>query len=163
MRILAATLAVVATALLVSPLHAHADGKSTLAFGEHGFAIEPPVGHDRAQMQQVVTMSMPASDGFAPNVNVQVQPFTGTMAEYLEVSKQQFKAGGITLLAEKHDAEHATIEYKGKMQGAPLHWYARAFLAKNGLVLATATALESQWAAVNAALRKSVDSVKPQP
>src|SRR6185503_7154213 len=70
-------------------------------------------------------------------------------------------AGGFTLLSEKHDARTATIEYKGTMQGQPLHWYARAFLAKNGLVLATGTALESQWKSASAVLRKSVDSLRP--
>jgi hypothetical protein len=147
--------------LLLAASAAHA--KSTLVFGEHGFSIDPPAGHDRSQMQQIVTLMLPSSDGFAANVNVQAQPFKGTIEEYLSVSREQFKTGGITLLNEKHDAHTATIEYKGKMEGHPLHWYARAFLGKNGLILATGTALESQWASVSEVLRKSVDSIKPLP
>ncbi len=152
---------VLVAALLFAAHAAHA--KSTLAFSEHGFSIDPPVGHDAAVMQQVVTMALPTGGDFSPNVNVQVQPFKGTVEEYLTISKEQFKAGGITLVTEKHDAHTATIEYKGSMQGHPLHWYARAFLGKNGLILATATALESQWASVSPVLRQSVDSLKPLP
>ncbi|HEY2747533.1 MAG TPA: hypothetical protein VGL86_23080 [Polyangia bacterium] len=152
---------VLAAALFVAAHAAHA--KSTLAFAEHGFSIEPPAGHDESVMQQVVTLGLPARDEFSPNVNVQVQPFKGTIEEYLTMSREQFKAGGVTLVTEKHDARTATIEYKGAMQGHPLHWYARAFLGKNGLVLATATALESQWGSVSGRLRQSVDSLKPIP
>jgi hypothetical protein len=159
MRIALAVLVLAATA---STTQADtAAGGRAIGFAEHGFTIEPPVGHDPTQMQQVVTMMLPGGNGFAPNVNVQVQPFHGTIEEYLNVSKDQFKSGGITLLSEKHDARTATIEYMGTMQGQPLHWYARAFLAKNGLVLATGTALESQWKSASAALRKSVDSLRP--
>lgn len=160
--------ALLATTLLLSvcrPVFADASarGKGTLGFVEHGFAIDPPAGHDAAQTQQVVTLSMPTSDGFSPNVNVQVQPFNGTVEEYVNISREQFKTMGIKLVSEKHDARTATIEYSGSMQGRPLHWYARAFLGKSGLILATATALESQWAATRAALRQSVDSVRPLP
>ena len=157
-------IALAAVAALAVTSFAYADtaaGGHSLGFTEHGFAIDPLVGHDAEQMQQVVTMMLPATGGFSPNVNVQVQPFHGTIEEYLSVSKEQFKAGGITMLSEKHDAKTATLEYKGTMQGQPLHWYARAFLAKNGLILATGTALESQWKGASAALRKSVDSLRP--
>jgi hypothetical protein len=160
---LAAAFALVAAVAVVAAT-AHADtaaGGRSIGFSEHGFSIDAPVGHDWSQMQQVVTLMLPASEGFSPNVNVQVQPFAGTVEEYLTVSKEQFKSGGITLLSEKHDAKTTTIEYKGTMQGRALHWYARAFLGKNGLVLATATALESQWKGASAALKKSVDSLKP--
>ena len=156
-----------AAALLLAARTAAADAsahsKTTLGFSEHGFAIDPPVGHDYGQVQQVVSLALPTTSGFSPNVNVQVQPFQGTVEEYLTLSHTQFKAGGIKVLNETHDAHGAMLEYAGQMRGLPLHWYARAFLGKNGLILATATALESQWAGVSATLRKSVDSLRPLP
>src|SRR6266404_2025907 len=96
---------VVLVALLVVARGADADTsartKSTLSFGEHGFSIDPPVGHDATQVQQVVMLMLPPADGFSPNVNVQVQPFTGTMEEYLRISNDQFKANGVKIVAEK--------------------------------------------------------------
>ncbi|MGZ3438673.1 MAG: hypothetical protein ACXVDD_04130 [Polyangia bacterium] len=140
-----------------------ARAKSTLSFSEHGFSIDPPVGHDATQTQQVVMLALPTSDGFSPNVNVQVQPFSGTMDEYVKVSLDQFKANGVKIVAEKHDAKSAMLEFTGPYGGRPLHWYSRAFLGKNGVVLATATAGEPQWPRLAAALRQSIDSLRPLP
>jgi hypothetical protein len=138
-------------------------GRSTLSFAEHGFSIDAPVGHDAAQMQQVVMLMLPPADGFAANVNVQLQPFTGTMDEYVRVSLDQFKANGVTVVAEKHDAKGAMIEYKGLYGGRPLHWYSRSFVGKSGIVLATATTSEPLWPKQGAMLRQSVDSLRPLP
>jgi hypothetical protein len=158
---------IVLVALLLVARGADADTtartKSTLSFGEHGFSIDPPVGHDATQVQQVVMLMLPAADGFSPNVNVQVQPFTGTMEEYLRLSNDQFKANGVKIVAEKHDAKTAMLEYTGPYGGRPLHWYSRAFLAKNGIVLATATSAETQWPKLSTVLRQSVDSLRPLP
>ena len=137
--------------------------KSTLTFGEHGFAIDPPAGHDYAQVQQVVMLMLPAVDGFSANVNVQVQPFKGTMDEYVRVSLDQFKTNGVKVVAEKHDGKSAMIEYTGPYGGRPLHWYSRVFFGKNGVMLATATASETQWPRLSAVLRQSVDSLRPLP
>ena len=81
----------------------------------------------------------------------------------MRISQEQFKANSVTVVAEKHDAKSAMIEYKGLYGGRPLHWYSRSFLRKNGIVLATATTTESQWAKQAATLRQSVDSLRPLP
>ena len=158
---------IVLLTLLLAAAGADADTtarmRSTLIFGEHGFSIDAPVGHDAAQIQQVVMLMLPPADGFAANVNVQVQPFAGTIEEYVRVSAEQFKANGVTLIAEKHDAKSAMIEYKGPYGGRTLHWYSRSFLGKSGIVLATATTTESQWPKQAATLRASVDSLRPLP
>ncbi len=155
-----AALLVLASLALFAPAYAK---PAALSFTEHGFSIEPPAGHDPSQMQQVVSLALPMSDGFAANVNVQVQPFQGPMGDFVKLSLDQFKAAGVKLVSEKHDARTAVLEYTGQLQGRALHWYARAFVGKNGIVLATATSLESQWATANAALRQSVDSLRPLP
>ncbi len=131
----------------------------TLSFAEHGFAIDAPAGHDDEKVHQVVALYLPQTGGFAPNVNVQVQPFAGTMDEYIAISRDQFKANGVKLVTEKHDAKSATLEYTGALQGHALHWYARAYRGKKGIVLATATTDESQWTSAGPALRRSVDSL----
>ena len=136
---------------------------AALVFTEHGFSIEPPAGHDYTQVQQVVALALPTVGGFSPNVNVQVQPFKGTMEEYLTLTRGQFKANGVKMIVEKHDARSAALEFSGPFGGQDLHWYSRAFLAKNGVILATATASEAQWPRLGATLRQSVDSLRLTP
>ena len=138
---------------------AGAASAGALAFREHGFSIKAPVGHNDKAMQQVVTLMLPAEGGFSPNVNVQVQPYPGSIEDYIKLSKGQFQTAGVTIVTEKHDAKQVTLEYTGKLQGVSLHWYARGIVGKGKVVLATATAGESQWAAVGATLRQSVDSL----
>jgi hypothetical protein len=159
--VLAACLsAAVATATIAVAANDH---RAPLVFAEHGFSIEPPVGHDKSQLQKIVTMSLPMSDNFTPNVNVITQPFPGTLEQYLDQSHGEFKARGLVLMNEKRDERSATIEYRGDIQGHAVHWYARVLLAKGTVTLATATSVESQWPALGETLRRSVDSLQPLP
>ena len=135
----------------------------TLVFAEHGFSIHPLKGKSASATQQVLTMTMPASAGFAPNVNVQVQPFDGTLDDYMKISREQFKAMGITMVQEKREGKSIILEYKGQMQGMPLHWYARAVQAQGKIFLTTGTAAESQWASVAAQIKECVGSFKALP
>lgn len=132
-----------------------------LVFSEHGFSIEPLKGHAGDKVQQVVAMQLPPTGGFAPNVNVQVQPFAGSFDDYLKISHDEFARLGIVVKSEKRAGKSATaLEYTGSLQGQPLHWYARAVLAAGKVYLVTATATESQWPEVAAQLRLTVDSFK---
>lgn len=145
-------------ALALSAGVAQAD--EPLVFAEHGFSIRPLKGKSAAATQQVLTMTMPASEGFAPNVNVQVQPFDGTLDDYMKISREQFKAMGIKMVQEKREGKAIILEYTGTMKGMPLHWYARAVQAQGKIFLTTATAAESQWAGVAAQLKECVASFK---
>jgi len=42
--------------------------------------------------QQALMMFLPVTDGFAANVNVQIQPYAGTIEDYTALSLQQFKS-----------------------------------------------------------------------
>lgn len=55
----------------------------------------------------------------------------------------------------------ALFEYKGKMQGQQLHWYAHAEKVRNHVYLVTGTAKESQWGELSQKLRACVDSFRP--
>lgn len=102
---------------------------------------------------------LPVSDGFAPNVNVNIQPYLGSMATYVAMSKDQFKQMNWTVVTEKQNGENEWIvEYSGPMQGNDLHFYARAIANNEKVYLVTATAKETQWSSVSALLRKAVDS-----
>jgi len=136
------------------------DSEPRLQFKANGFSIAPLEGTADTASYQAVMMFLPVSDQFAPNVNVQIQPYNGTAQEYANLSKQQFKAGSFTVESEKVTQTAVLWEYSGLLQGRKLHWYARAELGKGKVYLVTATATEAQWQTVAAKLKACVDSFK---
>lgn len=80
--------------LLVSLAYAE-----TLEFPQSGFSIDSLDPRPTQGMIQPIQMFLPAINGFAPNVNVQVQAFAGTIKQYRELSEGQFKRLGLTLLS----------------------------------------------------------------
>jgi hypothetical protein len=134
---------------------------ATIDLPVYGFsmdALEAPVG--QTPMSAVMTF-LPSSDGLAPNINVQIQPYPDTMKSYAELSKGQFTQMNWKAISDKLVGDNEwVVEYAGPMQGKDLHFYARA-LAKGGKVyLVTGTATESQWATLGDTIRKHVDSFK---
>lgn len=126
-----------------------------LTFRAGGFSIEPLEGF------QVLAMTLPVSDAFAPNVNVQIQPYPGTLDDYVALSKQQSREHGLDIVREAQNGESGyVIEYKGSMAGRDMHWHAKAELRQNKVYLATATALEGQWPSVSDKLKACVDSLQ---
>jgi hypothetical protein len=138
-------------------------GESTnrLHFPAAGFTIAPLDAPPGESPQQALAMFLPASDGFAANVNVQIQPYTGTIEGYITLTSQQFKSAGIKVLQEKTLTKSvALFEYTGKAQGQPLHWYARAEKSGDAVFLVTATATPQQWSKESARLKACVDSFR---
>jgi hypothetical protein len=157
MKTLLAVLALSGLAAAVSA--EEAAGK--LTFKTAGFSIAA-LDEKGDGPTQVLMMFLPASDGFAPNVNVQLQPFAGEIGAYAELSRSQMKNAGLKVLSERTvDKSVLEFEYSGTSQGKPLHWYARAALRGRTVYLATATATEGQWPRVGAKLKACVDSLAP--
>jgi hypothetical protein len=130
-----------------------------LNFPKAGFSIAPLDSESEPVQQQKLVMFLPVSNGFAPNVNVMTQPHTGTLDEYIEISKQGFLKAGFTVLnLTKSGADTVIFEYTGQIQARSLHWYARAILKNGKIHLVSATALEEQWLATAAKLKACVDS-----
>lgn len=129
-------------------------------FPESGFSIEPMDAPAGAGIYMPVMFNLPVTDGFAPNVNVQSQPYAQSLEAYRELSEKQFKTFKFTVVdsAEKDGALY--FEYTGKMGGKSLHWYAKAIKKGDKVILATATALESQWDKNSKKLKACVDSLK---
>ena len=135
---------------------------ATIDLPQYGFSIEALDAPPSTTTATTALMTfLPVSDGFAPNVNVNIQPYPGSMASYVTMSKDQFKQMNWTVVAEKQNGENEWIvEYTGPMQGNELHFYARA-VANNGKVyLVTASSKETQWSSVSSLLRKAVDAFK---
>ena len=138
-----------------------AESTNRLLFPVSGFSIKPleaPLGKGP---QQPLFMALPASDGFAANVNVQIQPYNGTLDDYIALSEQQFKSAGLKISQRNKQGPSAVVfEYTGEVQGRALHWYARAAHEKGRVYLVTATATEAQWKTEAGALKACVDSFR---
>jgi hypothetical protein len=131
-----------------------------LHFPQHGFSIAPLEGR-AGSTGMVVLMSLPASDGFAANVNVVAQTTHGTIDNYMALSKRQFAQAGFQVVkADKLNDSDAIFEYTGNMQGRALHWYAKASLKGDEILLATATATDPQWPKVADQLKACIDSFR---
>lgn len=131
-----------------------------LTFPMNGFSIRALEGVSEDATSRVVMMMLPRTEGFAPNVTVTIQPYDDSISDYAALTQDQFKAKGVTMIGEPQIDESAVaFEYMGSLQGRDLHWYARAEKQGGRVVLATATALESQWETVSDRLRSCVDSL----
>jgi predicted phage tail protein len=133
---------------------------ATIDLPQYGFSIE---ALDAPPSTKTATMALmtflPDSEEFAPNINVNIQPYPGSMASYITMWKDQFKQMNLTIVAEKQNGENEwVVEYSGPSQGKDLHFYARAVSNNGKVYLVTATATESQWKRVSEVLRKSVDA-----
>lgn len=138
-------------------------GESTgnrLHFKTNGYSIDALETTTDSPVYQTLLMHLPATDGFSPNVNIQIQIFDGSLEKYGEESEKSINAAGFTIVSENKQPGSMTWEYSGKMQDYQLRWYAKAIKRDNKIYLATATALDSQWPAVEKQLKQCVDSLK---
>ena len=147
-------------AVFTTRTHA-AESTNRLLFPLTGFSIKPLETTVGKVPQQALFMALPASEGFAANVNVQIQPYTGTLDEYMALSEEQFKAAGYKVVQRRKQGQSAVVfEYTGDMQGRALHWFARAEHATGRVYLVTATALETQWKREAVGLKDCVESFR---
>src|SRR4051812_13939524 len=111
---------------------------ASLAFaGEHvvdmsaqGFtisALDPMAG---TGTYQSLIMMLPASERFAPNVNVVIQDYNGTFEDYMKQSRDEFGKMGAKVLADKAGKNEGLFEYVAQQQGREMHFYARVIVSK---------------------------------
>ncbi|MEN3368359.1 MAG: hypothetical protein V7609_502 [Verrucomicrobiota bacterium] len=96
------------------------------------------------------------------NINIQIQPFTGTMKEYMDASRAQFEQlfeKGWNIVSEKQDGEKEwSCELTGTAKGKDYHFYARAVRQGSKVYLITATSLQEDWGSVGEKMRRHVDA-----
>jgi hypothetical protein len=132
-----------------------------LHFPATGFSIAPLEAPAGQATQRVLMMFLPEKDGFAPNVNVQLQRYSGTMEEYLALTLQESKTNGLKVLQQQTTGKSLVVlEYAGELEGRALHWYARAVKTADGVYLATATATDEQWSRLAEQLKACVNSLQ---
>lgn len=135
------------------------------AFAQDGyqnraFTINAPSSPTGLANSQPVLMSLPFYEGFAPNVNVQVQVYPDSLDTYVRLSEGQFRSLNWTVLDHQLSGNKATFEYTGDYNGRTMHWYAEAIKQSDRVYLVTATALAAQWPSVSARLVASVKSFR---
>jgi hypothetical protein len=147
-------------AMLALPLQA-ADSTNRLHFPVSGFSIAPLEVPPGTITRQALMMYLPPNGNFAANVNVQVQPYSGTIEDYMALTQKQFKDVGVKVIEQKKIGKSVVAcEYNGELQGQSVHWYARAEKSGGHVYLATASAAEQHWAAQGAQLKACVDSLR---
>ena len=156
------TVSVISTVLLFSCATLFQAKAATIDLPLYGFQIDALDATPNASAATTaLVLCLPPSEGFGPNINIQIQPYTGTIKEYATLSKGQFEELKWKIISEKEIGDNEwSVEYIGTEQSGELHFYTRA-ISKNGKVyLATATAKESQWPTISDTLRQHIDSFK---
>jgi hypothetical protein len=140
-------------------------GAATIELPLYGFQIDAfDAAPDASAPTTVLQTLLPATEGFAPNIIVQIQPYTGTIKDYATLSRKQFEQMKWNVISDQQSGDNEwNVEYTGSLQGADLHFYARAVSTNGKVYLVTGTAKESQWKTVSDTLRKHVDSFKLTP
>lgn len=135
------------------------DEPARLEFKTHGFSIEALEESSELPMQ-VVLMTLPRMDGFTPNINVQVQPYPGSVDEYVALTIAQCKQQNLTVVKTETRVNRAVFEYTGEMQEQQLHFYAIACKRGKKIILVTAAATQAQWPKVSKKLLRCAESLK---
>jgi hypothetical protein len=130
-------------------------------FGSKLADLEPLIAE---APNKALVIIFPPSENFTPNINIQVQPFAGTMKEYIEISRQQldriFNQEWAKPLEDQKGEKEYLIEAIGITKGRNMHFYARAVKHETKVYLITGVALETQWKAIGDTLRRHVDSFR---
>ena len=138
-------------------------GHTTLAaeahFDQAGFSIKLLDTSSASQNFQPLQMFLPAVNGFAANVNVQLQFYSDSLQAYQALSESQFKQFGMTLVRSELKQDILWFEYRGVMYGNDLYFYSKALKRGDLVYLATATDLQSEWPQSGEQLRAVVDSM----
>lgn len=123
-----------------------------------GFNVKRDVGTVAGQNPTVILYLTPTG-GFAPNVNVLIQDFPGSIDDYVSTTKKEFASAGITMLNERSvSPTEWIVEYAGELSGRSLHFYARVVKSGDKVYLTTGTATPEQWDQFSALLKQCVDS-----
>lgn len=101
---------------------------------------------------------------FHANINIMIQPFPGTMKDYMDLSRGEFQKlfeKKWKVLWEKQNGENEWIcESTGTKGGEAYQFYSRAVKDEARIFLITATALQTQWGSLGEKMRRQVDSFK---
>lgn len=140
---------------------AAAPARSSYVDATYGFELPVPSAPPAtAASTMVAQFLLPPRDGFAPNVNVQVQRIAGGLAAFRKESEAQFAALGaeIVKIGERRVGKAPALElaYRTTMNGRRLVHLALAVERGTEIFLVTCTATEADLAADEASFRRTL-------
>ena len=123
-----------------------------------GFSIPvldayPGLSENTSQARLIMYLGTDAAT--APNVNVTIQGFSGSIESYQELSDVQYRE----LAWEVHRSEVVDGVYHGEVTGGEFRFYFKAISNRTHVYLATATASLDQWEIVKDDLVAAVDGL----
>jgi hypothetical protein len=121
------------------------------------FSIIPPK-LTQSDDGRILTFYLKSENGFAPNVNILIRKFNGTMEEYYEKTRFQAKSLNFQIIKSSFENNQSYFEYIGKLDDNQVHFYTK--YVKNGeqIYVITATSLDIDWDKKKTELIKSVNS-----
>jgi hypothetical protein len=147
------------------PVNSYCDASTGLRFAPPRFdCVEPmKATSDGERATRVLAQFFaPSRDGFAANMNVQLQPTS--LEAFKEASSAQWKAGYATLVEERSIelAGRTGVEYRYRatMMQRDLEFLAIALPFDDGVLVATCTGLASRFAEDEPAFRASLASIE---
>lgn len=133
----------------------------------YGFSLVPPkfpVGGAGTSTTAFLAMG-PASDDFAPNINVQVQDASMDLGEFITLSIDQFEEAGLAIRENKSmefgSQQGVFWRYSGRIQGRLLEFVAIAVPFQGRFFVVTGTATPRQFEDLGAELQRAVVSFRP--
>jgi hypothetical protein len=134
-------------------------GGSSLSYSGLGFSMKPLEAKKEATLGVILYTMLPPTFDFAPNVNVMVQEYAGSLADYKALSDQQIVEMGLSIVkSEIVGGAEFVMEYKGKQNDLDLHFLVRAIPSGSRYYLVTGTTLEKQWRGISKQIRDCVES-----
>jgi hypothetical protein len=142
---------------------------STFVDHDYGFSINAPqfeLAKTGATVSRVFLFA-PPEDGFASNVNVMIQETAIARAEYRKISLKQYETLGYKVNAEENrkvdGKDTLFLDAEGEQQGKEMRFLSLAVFDTKRVILTTCTALKSNFAKYEPALRASLNSFKLVP
>lgn len=148
--------------LLIALTFTHTSFAGEMLYKDAGFSIDVLDTTVPKQGLQPLQMFLPAVNGFAANINVQIQPYPESIEDYKKLSEDQFVVLGLTKISSSLEGNTLIIEYRGELNERNLHFYAKAVKKGEFVYLATATDLVTEWPKKSTQLKKAVNSLQLQ-
>ncbi len=145
---------------------APAPAASPIVFPNYGFRINPLEVGSVYPVTPAIQMYLPAVPlpsnrqlTFSPNVFVQVQPFVGTMKEYIDQSTKSMQDAGYIIRGQiSPSVDEWSLEYIAVVNGMAMHWYAKAVHSGYRIYYAAGGVPDELWSAFGDPLKACVNS-----
>lgn len=136
--------------------------EGSLQFPDLGFSIQPlePDLKEVSGNHIALQMFLPTSEEFAPNVNVIVQRYEGSIEEYKSLSDGQFESLGVNMIKSELKDGIVIFEYTtDKFGSSEVHIYTRGYMVNDKVYLATGTRTIKQWKKMGNKIMSVVNSL----